>query len=260
MTPAIIYCRFSPRPNANECDSCEKQLERCKKYCEDKEYQFIESFSDKEVSGTDSIRNGLSAALDCIRSVKGGVIDAREDGFIVYDGPAQQPVFIVDSLDRLARDILVSLTLRHEIESAGARIEYANGTPIGDTPETKLILNILSVFAAYERDKISFLVSRGMKKRQANGEFFGRPPIGYERDPNCGTKLIINGNERMAVAHIISIRHNVLFTEIAERITQFYGDFRGKPWSARTVRHIISKGMNYWENKWQLMDEKIARK
>jgi hypothetical protein len=28
----VLYARFSPRPNAEECDSVEKQLERCRAY------------------------------------------------------------------------------------------------------------------------------------------------------------------------------------------------------------------------------------
>ena len=35
MTIAIVYCLFSPRPNAEECDSCEKQEDRCRAYSKD---------------------------------------------------------------------------------------------------------------------------------------------------------------------------------------------------------------------------------
>jgi hypothetical protein len=30
---AILYARFSPRPGANECESCDAQLELGRKYC-----------------------------------------------------------------------------------------------------------------------------------------------------------------------------------------------------------------------------------
>jgi hypothetical protein len=33
MTPAIVYARFSPRPNAGESMSIETQLDRCRAYC-----------------------------------------------------------------------------------------------------------------------------------------------------------------------------------------------------------------------------------
>ena len=32
MPDAVLYARFSPRPLADECDSVEKQLERCRAY------------------------------------------------------------------------------------------------------------------------------------------------------------------------------------------------------------------------------------
>ena len=45
MTQAVIYARFSPRPDANECDSVEKQLERCRSYCKAHGYDVISTTS-----------------------------------------------------------------------------------------------------------------------------------------------------------------------------------------------------------------------
>jgi len=150
---------------------------------------------------------------------------------------------VVDAADRLARDMLVSLTIRHEVERAGGRIEYANGTPVAETPEGRLFSNILAAFASYERDRIRHATSRGMKRRQANGEFFGKPPVGFMRDPEDSKRLIECPGEQEAIAAIQTLRNAGCQSseEIAKRITKGFGKIRGKPWSARTVRKIIAK-------------------
>ena len=64
MTPAVIYARFSPRPNAEECDSVEKQIERCRAYCAGHGYTVIAEYCDKDLSGgrADN-RPGLQKAI-----------------------------------------------------------------------------------------------------------------------------------------------------------------------------------------------------
>src|SRR5262249_31952251 len=64
MTPAVVYARHSPRPEAEECDSVEKQIERCRTYCSKQGYTIVKEFSDKNMSGgrADN-RPGLQAAL-----------------------------------------------------------------------------------------------------------------------------------------------------------------------------------------------------
>ena len=89
---AVIYTRFSPSPNAKECDSCEKQAERCLAYCKRKEYGPCQSiFDEKNTTGGTLDRPRLQAAIAAIK-------------------PGD--VLIVDSSDQLARDMLVNLTIR----------------------------------------------------------------------------------------------------------------------------------------------------
>lgn len=223
MIKIVIYTRFSPRPNADKCDSCEKQQERCESYCRARGYDVMEYdiYEDKDVSGGTLSRPQLLAAIDAL---------------------GEGDILVVDSIDRLSRDMLVALTIRHEIDRKGAKIEYANGTPNKSTPEGKLFSHILSAFAAYERDRVRFATSRGMKRRQANGEWFGKPPIGWMLDPKNSKKLIQNELEIRAIRKIIEWAKgpNVMtYSCIAELITREFGLCRGKPWSARTVRRII---------------------
>ncbi|HDZ38277.1 MAG TPA: hypothetical protein ENH62_08340, partial [Marinobacter sp.] len=117
-----------------------------------------------------------------------------------------------------------------------------------DTPESKFFMNIMAAVAAFERDRICYRTSRGIKKRQANGEHFGKVPIGYQRVNGKGTELVPFEKERVAVETARRMRQNGLTSvEIANRLDRG-GRFRGKYWKARTVRKMIAKTHN-WEKE-----------
>ncbi len=226
-TQAIIYCRFSPRPNAAECTSNEKQLERCAKYCNDRDWSWRSiSFQDRKVSGSVLNRPGLQAAL---AALKPGM------------------VLVVDSSDRLARDMLVNLTIRHMVKEAGATIEYADGSPTSVTPEGELVEDILAAVSSFQRKCIQRSTKRGLKKKRENGErTTGEIPIGWKKakDPK---KLVVCEKERTAIIAICRLkqRGDRSSTEITQYINAWHDPCRGKPWSARTVRKLIKRHM-FW--------------
>jgi len=221
---AVVYTRFSPRPNAQECESCDKQEERCVEYCLCKwGVQPVHRFRDENVSGGVLDRPGLNMAIESLRGNGDNVL-------------------VADSMSRIGRDMLVILSIQHEVEKAGGRIEFADGSPVSTTPEGELFSNILAAFAAYERSKIKHATSRGLKRRQANGEWFGKPPAGYMLDPDDSKKLVECPEERLLIDRIMEL------AECGYRSTDSAGflhskgySFRGKPWSARTIRKIIQR-------------------
>jgi DNA invertase Pin-like site-specific DNA recombinase len=221
MKQAIIYTRFSPRPNAEDCESCEKQGERCRAYCELKGHQVDGYHADKEVSGGDLCRPGLQKA-----------INALQDGYVL----------VVDRSDRLARDMLVNLTIRHEVARQGATIEYADGSMVADTPEGELFQNILAAFAAYERARIRDRLRKWAAKKKAKGEWMGKPPIGWQLDPENSAQLVEHVTERQAIARACILKQDGCYSaEIAGILTEEFGPCRGNPWSPRTVRRMIEK-------------------
>lgn len=219
MRQAVIYTRFSPCPDADENQSCERQEERCISYCNRKGHTVADTFSDKSVSGKELLRSGLSAAIDAL-------------------SPGM--VFVVDRNDRLARDMLVALTIRHEIEKKGCHIECADGTPTQDTAEGELFANILGAFAQFERRKIGERTKAGLARKKANGQYLGRCPIGYRRDAQG--KLIEHTDEQNLVGWILHWHgHGTGIVYIAARMQHDYGNIRGKPWNERTIRRIIQR-------------------
>ena len=222
---AIIYCRFSPRPNADECKSNEKQEERCRKYCRGEGYamfrEVVGIFSDDAVSGKTLDRPGLTATI-----------------------AALQPdmVLVIDTNDRLARDMLVALTIHHQVEQKGATIETADYSPARTTPEGNLMANILAAFAQFERERFARRTKAGLAKKKANGQWLGKPPIGYNLD-SVTKQLVENADEQKAVDLIFSFHKLGMSSDkIALIMTPECGYLcRGKPWSARTIRKLVAK-------------------
>ena len=220
---AIIYCRFSPRPNADECKSNEKQEDRCRTYCAMKGHIASGAYHDYAISGKVQERPGLTAALNRIQS---------------------DEILVVDTSDRLARDMLVALTIRYEIEKRGATIEFADGSPLTDTPEGELFQNILAAFAAYERERFARRTKAGLAKKKARGEHLGRLPVGWRVD-KASKQLVHDEIEQRAIAKAILLSTNLELpsAKIAQELTDEFGPYRGRPWSARTVRKILSRGV-----------------
>ena len=225
-TQAIIYTRFSPRPNAKECTSIREQERRCFRYCEQKGYQGLLYFSDENISGGILRRPGLQAA--CSRL-------------------APEKVLVVDSSDRLARDMLVNLTIRHEVEKAGATIEYADGSPTSTTPEGTLFQNILAAFAAYERDRIRLRTKNGLAKKRKNGErTTGKIPIGWMIDPEDPKRLVVCFPERWGIFEACRLSGRGFSSmQIANELNASTGLCRGKPWSDRTIRKLIKRHFSW---------------
>lgn len=227
---ACVYTRFSPRPDASTSDSCVKQRERCEKYATERKHDIVIHYSDENVSGGELNR---PAMCDLIKALEISSIPVT---------------VIIDSPDRLARDVFVGGILRHRIEEAGGTIEFADGTPSDDTPESKLMRGIFAAFAQFERDRICFRTSRGIKRRQANGEHFGKVPIGYQRVNGKGTTLEPCEKERGAIKTARMLKKNGMSSlGIAHRLENELKDFRGGPWKARTIRRMVKK-LHNWES------------
>jgi DNA invertase Pin-like site-specific DNA recombinase len=216
---AIIYARFSPCPGSDENLSSEKQIERCRDYCSRNDYIVSRIEQDDAVSGTQLERPSLNLAIENL---------------------SDSMVLVVDRSDRLARDVIVDLTIRQRVKATGATIEFADGSPNEDTPEGRLISGVFALFAAFERDRIASRTSAGLKRKQAEGIHLGRPPVGFRVDP--GTKMLVkHEREQAAIDSILTLGAQGYTSEaIADVATNRHGFFRGNPWSPRTVRKIIN--------------------
>jgi DNA invertase Pin-like site-specific DNA recombinase len=142
-TPAVIYARFSPRPNAEECESVEKQIERCRAYCAGHGYDVIAEFKDKDLSGgrADN-RPGLQNAI--ARACR------------------QKAILCVYSLSRLARCTRDAIDLAERLSAAGADLAVIQENVNTRSPMGRFIFTLFSALAQLEREQIGERTSTAM--------------------------------------------------------------------------------------------------
>lgn len=225
---AVIYTRFSPRPDADTSLSCEKQEARCREYCEKQDYAVRAVYHDRDISG---------GTVPAERPALGRAIDALLPGSIL----------VVSTRDRLARDLEVDLRIRREVADQEGRIEHADGSTPEDTPEGRLIQNIFAAFAGYERDRIRHLTRRAMARKKRDGRRVGTIPVGFRAAVDDPKRLEPEPTERAAIETARKLSadgcHSI---EIARLVTEAHGPFRGRAWSARTIRRYL-RGILPWE-------------
>jgi DNA invertase Pin-like site-specific DNA recombinase len=219
---AVIYTRFSPRRHAGDCQSIETQLDLCRSYCKRQGYRVASEHADRALSGSEEDRPGLWAALESLR---------RGDVLIAY------------KLDRLARDVYLSELIQREAAKRGATIEAVEGGANGDTPEQRMIRQVLQVFAEYERKVIAARTRAAMLRHQANGRrMSAQPPFGWTIDPANPARLIRQPDEQAVIRRIVRLRADGLgYREIARDLEDAGIPCRSGVWYHSTVKGILAR-------------------
>lgn len=218
---AVLYARFSPRPNAEECDSVSKQLERCRKWCEGKGWNIVDEKSDEGLSGgrADN-RPGLQEAL---------ALAVKHRACLVFY-----------SVDRLSRSIGDLDRIAKELTRRGAALASITEPFDTSSPFGEAMMNMLGVFAQLQRRMIVDRTRSAMQQHQKNGRRMGSVcPTGM-RD-NC-----IPGHMEPEPAELDGLRRarelralGLGWRRIARTITAEGYTYRGGAWCHTTLfRHL----------------------
>lgn len=232
-TIAVLYARFSPRPTPDECDSVEKQLERCRAYCKGHGYEVFAEYQDKDLSGgrADN-RPGLQKAI--------GAACKRQAVLVVY------------SLSRLARCTKDAIDLAERLNGAGADLAVIQENVNTRSPMGRFIFTLFSALAQLEREQIQERTSSAMLKHQASGRRMTRAdrcPYGWRIDPNDETRLAIAPEEQATIARIRQAHKNGGgLREIARSLDRAGIDCRGGRWSHTTIRSILRRARQLAES------------
>lgn len=182
---AVLYARFSPRPNAAECESCETQMVDLRAWCQANHYEIAGEFSDHALSGGDdwSSRPGM---LDAVTACN------------------RHTVFLVRAYDRLFRDTDKALAFRAMLEAKGVEVRSITEPGAnGDSMNAKLIRFVFLWIAEYQREIIRARTKARMLSHQASGRRMSRkPPWGRRVDPADPARLV-RDEEEMRVADMI---------------------------------------------------------
>lgn len=159
MINAVIYARYSSH-NQTEC-SIEGQLEVCRRFAEEHNYNVINEYIDRAKTGTKENRD----------SFKKMISDSKKQTF---------QVIIVYQLDRFARNRYTSIIYKKELQELGIRVLSAREN-ITDDASGILMESVLEGMAEYFSVELGQKVKRGMKLNAENCYYNGGTvPLGYK--------------------------------------------------------------------------------
>ena len=217
-----IYLRRST-DDEHQPYSIEAQEERLRSYIDSQPgWAIALRFSD-DASGATTERDDLQRALSAARH---GLID----------------VLLVYRVDRLSRNLRDTVTLLEELDQAGVVFRSATEPFDTATPMGRMLLQMLAMFAQFERDTIIDRVIAGMERKAAKGLWMGgNRPFGYQVD-RANWKLLVDEKEAPVVRLIFNlyVKERVGTRAIAKTLNERgHRTTTGGPWSGHQVLRVL---------------------
>jgi len=166
MKPAAFYARVSTSQQEEQGTIASQETVLKERITQDGCYlDPAHEFSDDGVSGTYLARPGLDRLRDL----------AGEGAF---------EVLYILSPDRLARRYAHQCVVLEELARGGTEVVFLNQPVSGDSPEDRLMVQILGVLAEYERELIRDRLRRGKLYKARQGQVLANiPAYGYRYIP-----------------------------------------------------------------------------
>jgi site-specific DNA recombinase len=174
---AIIYIRVSTTDQVELGNSLKVQEEICLEYAKRNNFNVLKIFKEEGESAKSTKRTELTKLLNYIQ---------LKNGQINY--------LLVYKLDRLSRNLLDYANLISLLSKYGIILKSATETT-GDTPEGKLMQNIIASFAQYDNDQRSNRTKSGMMQAVKEGRWVWNAPFGYEYKREDGKKFYLIPSE-----------------------------------------------------------------
>lgn len=190
-TKAILYARFSPRPDerVKATDSNEYQLDACRAYCKARDYEIIATHEDKEASGIATDRPGLQQAIEDACDCKG--------------------VLVAYSVSRIARSVKGVFDIVDTLKKNGAHIAMLDMNVDTTTALGSFFLAITAAYADLERHQTSERTSAAMRTYQGYGRAISsNPPFGWRfSDVSTNGRRTIEADpaEQIVLSRIIKL-------------------------------------------------------
>ncbi len=219
MTNAVAYLRCSGESQSLG-DTWDRQNIAISKYAATHDLDVLREFRDEGVTGKMELE-GRAGLSECIQ-------------YVQHNGIG---IVLVESSDRLARDMIVAEVVVREFQKIGVRVIAASsGIDLteGDdsNPTAKLIRQILAAVAEFDRC-VTVLKLKGARDRirKEKGKCDGRHAFGDKP----GEDITLNAMKGMRAA-------GRSYAEIACTLTRINLLTRyGKPWRASTIKKIMER-------------------
>jgi DNA invertase Pin-like site-specific DNA recombinase len=215
VTKCFIYLRVSGKSQVRG-DGFRRQFIACRKYAAENGLQIVRIFKERGVSGTKELddRPALSALFAAL----------EENGV---------KTILIEKLDRLGRDLMVSETIVADIKKSGYNlVSTCEPNLISDDPSRNFIRVIFSAIAQLEKELL-VLKLRGARQRKKirEGKCEGRKSFGHHPE------------EQSTLTQILDWRAiGWTCTTIAETLNERgYKSRSGVAWRASVISKILRR-------------------
>ncbi|HFI0084937.1 TPA: recombinase family protein [Streptococcus suis] len=220
-----IYVRVSTTNQAEEGYSIDEQKDKLTSYCNIKDWNVYNIYTDGGFSGSNTERPALE---QLIKDAKRKVFDT----VLVYK---------LDRLSRSQKDTLYlieDIFIANDIAFLSLQENFDTSTPFG-----KAMIGLLSVFAQLEREQIKERMQLGKLGRAKSGKsmMWARPSYGYDYNKDAGT-MTVNPWQAIVIRSIFDwYLQGISITKIRDALNDQYGEDKGgKIWNYRAIRLILT--------------------
>jgi DNA invertase Pin-like site-specific DNA recombinase len=185
----VAYLRVSTDKQADTGVSLAAQAEKVEQYAKLYDLEVVEVIRDAGASAKNLNREGLKRALGMLEAGKADTL-------------------LVVKLDRLTRSVKDLGVLLERYFDKGNFSLVSIGEQIDTrTAAGRLVLNVLTSVAQWEREAISERTTVAMQQLRAEGKYTGgRTPFGYELGPNG--ELVQSQREQEAIQQAQALRRD----------------------------------------------------
>ena len=204
-------------------------------FCASQEGWRIVAHQEDRSTGTKLERPGLQAALELARS---GMID----------------LLLVYRVDRLSRKVRQLAQLAEELDRVGVSLRSATEPFDTGAAAGRMMLQMLAVFAEFERATIVDRVTAGIERRAKEGRWAtGKLPFGYRRDD--AKQVVADEREAPIVRRVFRLytRDRLGTTSIARLLTAEHAPAPARGWQPATVQWLLENeaylGKVHWRGQ-----------
>lgn len=244
---AVGYVRVSTEQQAQEGVSLGAQKVRIQAHCTALDIKLVEIIADEGASAKSLERPGIQRALKMLTQDKADAL-------------------IVMKLDRLTRSVK---DLGHLCESYFGDGKAWSLMSVCDSIDTrsasgKLILNVLTSVAQWEREAIADRVREAMQHMKAQGVYLGAAPYGWRYidavDEHGRRKLVERPEEQAGIKRICELYETDMYVwQICEQLDTEKVPPRGPHWHRATVYRVLRRA-GYQDPEWKPKKSEPSRR